>query len=140
MFSLIWLFCPKRLQFVISLLLVLTFTDVKSEQPFEIYPLCYTEKEIPYFSPTNRFIQAHGWEKISSGLKNLGVSMVHRNLFDRIWHREERGFIGYHGSTQEYRIYQDIIKIVLEEIIGLISPKTFIFWISLASVNNIFIN
>lgn len=75
----------------------------------------HIEREIQYRYPTERFIDAYGWESISSGLKSLGVSMVHRNLFDRVWHREEPGFLGYHGSTQEYRIYQDIIRLILEE-------------------------
>ncbi len=68
-----------------------------------------------YQYPTQRFIHANGWDKINSGLKGLGVSMVHRNFFDRIWNREEPGFLGYHGSTQEYRIYQDIIRLLIEE-------------------------
>lgn len=71
--------------------------------------------EIPYTRPTERYIKANGWETISSGLKECGLSMAHRNLFDRVWKREEPGFVGYHGSTQNYRIYQDIIRIILEE-------------------------
>lgn len=85
-----------------------------AEEIFHDYP-DHLEREIQYRFPTERFIDAYGWESISSGLKSLGVSMVHRNLFDRVWHREEVGFLGYHGSTQEYRLYQDIIRMVLEE-------------------------
>jgi hypothetical protein len=54
--------------------------------------------------------------------------MVHRNLFDRISQREEVGLIGYHGSTQNYRLYQDIIRLILEEHVGLRVREDFHFF------------
>lgn len=93
---------------------LLLLSHIEANEIFHDYRP-HIERSILYRYPTERFIDANGWENISSGLKNLGVSMIHRNLFDRIWHREEPGFVGYHGSTQEYRIYQDVIKLLLEE-------------------------
>ncbi|MCB1181589.1 MAG: hypothetical protein KDK55_06190 [Chlamydiia bacterium] len=101
------IFCKLLLLFVIT-------GSLQADEIFDAYPP-HIKREIEYRYPTERFINAYGWETISSGLKNLNVSMIHRNLFDKIWHREEPGFLGYHGSTQEYRIYQDIIRLILEE-------------------------
>ncbi|MDF2549112.1 MAG: hypothetical protein K0S07_179 [Chlamydiales bacterium] len=69
-----------------------------------------------YRSPTARYIEYHSWNVIGSSLQQMGVSLIHRNFFDRIKEREEVGFIGYHGSTKEFMIYQDIIRLIVEEI------------------------
>ncbi len=77
-----------------------------------------------YRSPTDRYIEAYSWDAIANGLRGLQVTMAHRLFFDRITVREEIGFIGYHGSTQEYRVFQDIIRLILEEIVGLPSIRS----------------
>lgn len=120
---------PSQIKFTFNffLFLLLFFCHLNTEEIFNDYPP-HIKREIQYRYPTERFIEACGWETISTGLKNLGVSMVHRNLFDRVWHREEPGFLGYHGSTQEYRIYQDIIRLILEEHIKISVRKDFHFF------------
>jgi hypothetical protein len=116
-----------KLNFYKIFFLFLFFCSLEAEEIFDHYPP-HIERKIQYRYPTERFIDAHSWESIYSGLKSLGVSMVHRNLFDRIWHREEPGFLGYHGSTQEYRIYQDIIRLIIEEHIKIPIREDFHFF------------
>ena len=97
------------------------------KEVFQNFPVI-SRKEFPYRSPSARHIDAYGWDAIAGSLKDYGLSMVHRNLFDRICHREEVGFVGYHGSTQQFRIFQDIIRLVIEEIIDLPLREDFEFF------------
>ncbi len=83
------------------------------------------KRKFQYHSPTQRYIDYWGWENISQGLKSNCLSMRYRNLFDRIYRKEELGFIGYHGSKQEFRIYQDIIRIIFEEILDISFRENF---------------
>lgn len=110
-------------------LLVLSFISLwgaEGKEIFSLYPEC-PKHEISYRSPTARYIEAYGWESISQGLKNIGTNMIHRTTFDRISHREEIGFVGYHGSRQEFRIFQDLIRVILEEIVALPIREDFHF-------------
>jgi len=129
---LILFFCFKKLFRKISkyfsVLLVLLFTgNLNAKEIFTQYPE-FPERSYVYRFSTERYIEIYGWDQISSGLKSMGLSMVHRNLFDRIWHREEKGFVGYHGSTQCFRVYQDIIRMILEEHLSLDIRKDFHFF------------
>lgn len=81
-----------------------------------------------YQRPTGRYIEYNTWEAIVKGLESSGLTLEHRPLFDSIGQSEERGLIGYHASSQEFRIYQDVIKIVLEELLGLKIKEDFHFF------------
>ena len=50
-----------------------------------------------------------------SKLEKIENYEVNRPLLQRIWSNEKLGLFGYHGSTQQYRIYQDIIRYIFEE-------------------------
>lgn len=82
---------------------------------------------LTYKSPTVRFQSYYGYEYILEALKSHGLSLAHRNFFEHIPPHEELGFFGYHSSTQGFRIYQDIIRLVLEEICDIQIKKDFHF-------------
>lgn len=71
-----------------------------------------------YESPTSRYIKRYPYEQILQSLRSRGLKLEHRNFFEHLLPHEELGFFGYHSSTQGYRIFQDIIRIVLEEVCG----------------------
>lgn len=80
-----------------------------------------------YESPTKRFVEYHNYEIVLETLRLYGLSLQHRNFFEHITPHEELGFFGYHSSTQGFRIYQDIIRMVLEEICKIQIKKDFHF-------------
>jgi hypothetical protein len=83
--------------------------------------------EIVYKAPTERFNQFYNYDNILNTLRSKGMSLQHRNFFEHIIPHEEFGFFGYHSSTQGFRIFQDIIRIVLEDICKLDIKKDFYF-------------
>lgn len=80
-----------------------------------------------YESPTKRFVGYHNYELILQTLKTHGLSLEHRNFFEHIIPHEELGFFGYHSSTQGFRIYQDVIRMIIEEICEIPIKKDFHF-------------
>lgn len=92
-----------------------------------------TDFEIPiraepeYKSPSSRFMQYCNYDTILQTLKTHGMSLEHRNFFEHIIPHEELGFFGYHSSTQGFWIYQDIIRMILEEICKMQIRKDFHF-------------
>lgn len=84
-------------------------------------------QQIIYRHPSERFLDFHGKDLVLQTLRDKGLSLEHRNFFEHIVPHEEFGFFGYHSSTQAFRIYQDIIKGVIEEVCGLELKKDFHF-------------
>lgn len=76
-------------------------------------------------SPSKREIEQVGLERIKYHLKGKGVGLDYRELFDKAIAEEARGFIGYHGASVDYLIYQDIIRITVEEVWGVAVRKDF---------------
>lgn len=72
-----------------------------------------------YYGPTDRLIKREGWDKISRKILEMKVPTELFPFFDSIAKTETWGHIGYHGSNQGFRIYQDIIRLTLEEIVGI---------------------
>lgn len=89
------------------------------EMPIRIKP--------DYESPTKRFMGHYTYDLVLQTLKTHGLSLEHRNFFEHIIPHEELGFFGYHSSTQGFRIYQDIIRMILEEICEIQIKKDFHF-------------
>ena len=48
-------------------------------------------------------------------------------FFEEVASKEDWGHVGYHGSNQAYRIYQDIIRFVLEEVVAIPVRQDFHF-------------
>lgn len=86
------------------------------------------EEDFPYRPPTERFLEKETWPKVCRGLRAQELSREHKAFFDALIQKEDVGFTGYHGSTQEFRIYQDIIRGVLEEIVEIPIRSDFYFF------------
>lgn len=82
-----------------------------------------------YPTPTQIYLQTHSIDNIKE------FSGVNAETFDRMLPffmklvAEENGigFFGYHASTQNYRIFQDILRAVFEEVFGYDIPEHFQF-------------
>ncbi len=72
-----------------------------------------------YRGPTKCEIKREGMKRISEKIKKLKVPLELIPFFNKIAENEDWGHIGYHGANQGYRIYQDIIRITLEEIVNI---------------------
>ena len=112
-----------RFVLFITIFLYSTLLAVPSISNFEIPP----RTEPIYQFPTERFIAAYHYDNILAILKVKELSLEHRNFFEHIIPHEELGFFGYHSSTQGFRIFQDIIRLVLEETCELEIKKDFHF-------------
>lgn len=73
--------------------------------------------DTPFVSPTELFVLAHGLDTIKEGFKINGVSYKFHKLFEEAQSKERLGFFGYHGSCRDYRIFQDLIRIGIEEVL-----------------------
>ncbi|MBA3603020.1 MAG: hypothetical protein H0W50_05130 [Parachlamydiaceae bacterium] len=80
-----------------------------------------------YFGPTESLIIRETWGKIESSLVSQNVPTEMIPLFDKIAKKEDWGHIGYHGSTQEFRFFQDVIRFTIEEILAIQIKKNFHF-------------
>lgn len=114
-------FIQKLFLFLATSFITPTFAavDYHVEMPIRSKP--------EYESPTRRFMGYHHYEEVLQALRTNGLSLEHRNFFEHIIPHEELGFFGYHSSTQGFRIYQDIIRMVLEEICEIPIKKNFHF-------------
>lgn len=68
-------------------------------------------------SPTQRFNITHDLNSIFSKFRSYGTNDRHFKLFDELIKNEGPGFFGYHGARRDFRIFQDIIRIAMEEIL-----------------------
>lgn len=84
-------------------------------------------EESSFVSPTELFVLDHGPEEIEAGFNLNSVSLKFKKLFDKAQANEKLGFFGYHGSSRDFRIYQDIIRIGIEEILELPIREDFQF-------------
>lgn len=78
-------------------------------------------------SPTERYLSTHPINHIKPYMKQLGVTEEHVYVLKDAISNESEGFFGYHGTTREFRIYQDIIRFALEEVLGITIRKDFHF-------------
>lgn len=72
-----------------------------------------------YTSPSIRFNQANPKYNIDSKLNYYGATENNKAMFQQMIANEKPGFIGYHGGCSNYRIFQDVIKIAIEEYLGI---------------------
>ena len=77
-----------------------------------------------YHSPTQRFIKGHSQAELN---RILSIGREHLNFFEEIISKEKKGFFGYHSAPQSVRIYQDFIKIGIEEILKIKIKDDFYF-------------
>lgn len=80
-----------------------------------------------FVSPTEIFVMAHGMDEIKEGFKINGVPFTFHKLFEEAQSKESLGFFGYHGSCRDFRIFQDLIRIGIEEVLQMPIRKDFHF-------------
>jgi hypothetical protein len=80
-----------------------------------------------YLGPTEQLVKRESWNTIQKNLNKIKIPNDLIPFFDTIASNENWGHIGYHGATQDYRIYQDIIRLTVEEILGIPIRKDFQF-------------
>jgi len=80
-----------------------------------------------YYGPTEQLIKRESWKEIEKQLLKIKIPKSMFPLFDSIATQEDWGHIGYHGATQDYRIYQDIIRFTVEEVLGIPVREDFHF-------------
>lgn len=84
--------------------------------------------EIVYRSATERYVDDCGRDSIEIGLKRHGGLVIDQRFLEKISHLEKAGFVGYHGTTQKYRIFQDIVKLIIEDVVGIPVREDFYFF------------
>lgn len=80
-----------------------------------------------YYGPTEQLIKRESWGRIEKKLKKMDVPTSLYPYFDSIASYEDWGHIGYHGANQGFRIYQDIIRFIVEEILKIPVRESFHF-------------
>ncbi len=79
-------------------------------------------------SPTERFLSSHSYESIKYILKNYFVSSKDETLFSSLIKKENDSFIGYHASSMDFAVFQDIIKFTIEDVLKIPMPQDFHFF------------
>ncbi|MBA3602590.1 MAG: hypothetical protein H0W50_02895 [Parachlamydiaceae bacterium] len=102
----------------------LMFTNVYSAENRRFEKLF--ESKATGVSQTELYLKVHPFEKIEKklGRFNSQVSFVTDKMIDM---ETNSGFFGYHGCTQRYRIFQDILRAVFEETMDFEIPADFQF-------------
>lgn len=69
-----------------------------------------------FSSPSNKQLELTPQVEIDS-LLSIRKLVIDNEFVKKIIETEEAGFIGYHGDSLEFMIYQDIIRLVMEHIV-----------------------
>lgn len=72
-----------------------------------------------FSSPTERYKKAHSMHQVEAVLNSLHATALNKEMFQRMIGNETAGFFGYHGGCRDYRIFQDIIRIGIEEFLAI---------------------
>lgn len=80
---------------------------------------CMNSLQSEFVPPSERSMSALGISKIEEACSLRGINTDSKNLGYELTEKEKAGFLGYHGNNIEFLIYQDIIRMVIEEIIQL---------------------
>jgi hypothetical protein len=80
-----------------------------------------------WISPTEKYVSKNSIEEVKYNLKLDYVTLEHKPLFDKAIAQETFGFFGYYSASVDFRVYQDLIRIVFEEVLGILIPEDFHF-------------
>lgn len=80
-----------------------------------------------YVSPSERYNTSHSMRAIDRQLSKFGASQANKVMFAQMIANEAPGFFGYHAGCSDYRIFQDVIKIAIEECLGISIRSDFQF-------------
>ncbi len=92
---------------------------------FSIGPELFADSD--FSSPTALFLEENSTKDIKYNLRLDDVKMNCSGLFNKAIEGETEGFVGYHGDSLSYRVFQDIIRTVIEEIVDISIPEDFHF-------------
>lgn len=96
---------------------------------FRFLLICFSCCFLYAETPTERFLHTHSFDTIQEMMKDEDNFERNVNLFFKIIENEKApGLLGYHGSSQKFRIYQDILRAVFEEILKISLPQDFHFF------------
>ncbi|MBA2727183.1 MAG: hypothetical protein H0U49_03305 [Parachlamydiaceae bacterium] len=101
---------------IIILLCLIFHTSISAEQFIHDYTVQNKQLE-PFSSPTNRQLDFESFSRLKSNLNAIGAKTKHMDWWNDIIRHEERGVFGYHAAKQQYRIFQDIIKMIFVEVL-----------------------
>lgn len=90
-----------------------------------------------FISPTKQHVAEVTLEQIKYDLKGKGVGLEYRELFDKAISEETIGFMGYHGDSLDFLVYQDVIRILIEEVLEIPVRKDFHFISTPFKINDI---
>lgn len=79
-------------------------------------------------SPTYRFLSENRYADIKREFNKFNFSTKDENLFKKMIDQENSSFIGYHASSTDFLIFQDIIRMTIEEIMKISIPRDFHFF------------
>jgi hypothetical protein len=82
---------------------------------------------VDFKKPTEQLIRRDSWSKIEKHLDSMKIASEYHHLFNSIAENEDWGHIGYHGANQDFRIYQDIIRLVVDQILQIPIREDFHF-------------
>lgn len=83
--------------------------------------------EEAWTSPNQAYLAEFPLTDVKYNLRLDGVTLDYKPLFDKAEAQEESGFIGYFGAGPQFRVYQDLIRMIFEEILGISIPPNFHF-------------
>lgn len=79
-------------------------------------------------SPTGRFLSTHPYKDVKKKLQKFDLLSTDETLFTQLVSKETTSFIGYHASSTDFLVFQDILKVALEEVMDIPIPKHFHFF------------
>jgi len=72
-----------------------------------------------FFPPSKRFLECRGDDYLERVFDENERLIPLKGLLDEAVDNEQLGFFGYNGCCSDFRIYQDLIRIGIEEILGI---------------------
>jgi hypothetical protein len=116
----------KKVKIAVYLFLSIALSNLHAD-PF-IEGLVLSNKEIsPFKAPSIRQFDKEGADHIRNSLYKSGSNPKYWDWWNQVICHEERGIFGYHGAKQQFRIFQDIIKMIFLEVLELEIPRDFHF-------------
>lgn len=105
---------------------------MKNKFSYIFFIVCYCLSnplwaEETWISPTTRYLSRDSLEEVKYNLRLDNVTLEHKPLFDKAVAQETLGFFGYYGTSGDFRVYQDLIRIIFEEILAISVPENFHF-------------
>lgn len=78
-------------------------------------------------TPTERFLNAHPFEKILPVLQKMHANERDLALFDKLIDQENEQLLGYHAGSSTVRLFQDVVALIVKEILDIPVKDDFVF-------------